>query len=172
MPYTYPFPMVSATATILIIMRSETDNLMQSTTMLARRAPHVEVYPNMLSLVGGFLNSGKETIEEAAVRELKEETGLDIEEARLRMFKVSSKPGTDPRAHVVNVCYWVEVSAVEAAGMKPADDVSELTWVGVGGLLLPTPTPLAFNHNKLAVDGLRHWRLYNELPIEFRQGML
>ena len=58
--------------------------------------------PKGLALPGGFVEVG-ETVEEAVVREIKEEVGLDFEIERL--LGVFSKPDRDPRFHVVSVVF-------------------------------------------------------------------
>jgi len=59
-------------------------------------------YENDFALPGGFVEVG-ETVEAAAVREAKEETGLDIE--LIKLLGVYSEPSRDPRGHTVTVCY-------------------------------------------------------------------
>jgi 8-oxo-dGTP diphosphatase len=54
------------------------------------------------ALPGGFVDVG-ESIEEAALREAKEETGLDVE--LIRQFHVYSEPSRDPRGHTVSVVF-------------------------------------------------------------------
>ncbi|MBU4406392.1 MAG: NUDIX hydrolase, partial [Candidatus Altiarchaeota archaeon] len=62
------------------------------------------IYPfeGMWALPGGFVEY-KETVENATIREAKEETGLDIEIER--MVGVYSDPERDPRGHTVAVTF-------------------------------------------------------------------
>lgn len=60
-------------------------------------------YPPVgLALPGGFVEVG-ESVEEAIIREMKEETGLDV--IVLRQFRVYSEPDRDPRFHTVSVTF-------------------------------------------------------------------
>ena len=58
--------------------------------------------PNGLALPGGFVEVG-ESVERAVLREMKEETGLDV--VVLRQFRVYSDPKRDKRFHVVSVVF-------------------------------------------------------------------
>jgi 8-oxo-dGTP diphosphatase len=58
------------------------------------------------ALVGGFVEYG-ERVEEAAKRECREETGLEVELERL--VGVYSDPNRDPRGHVVSICFLARV---------------------------------------------------------------
>jgi len=99
-------------------------------------------YQGYYALPGGFVEVG-ETVEEAARREAKEETGLDI--ILLKLVGVYSKPDRDPRGHVVSICYLalgrgdllVGSDARSAEVFDPED--------------LP---PLAFDHAQIIRDGL------------------
>lgn len=67
--------------------------------LLIKRSENSDAYPNCWALPGGFLDKG-ESIEECAVRELKEETGL---EAKMMLpMGVFSRPDRDPRGQVIS----------------------------------------------------------------------
>lgn len=67
--------------------------------LLIKRSAESDAYPDCWALPGGFLDKG-ESIEQCAVRELKEETGLEAK--TLLPMGVFSKPDRDPRGHVIS----------------------------------------------------------------------
>ena len=101
-----------------------------------------EPFEGEWALPGGFVEVG-ETVEEAAVREAAEETGLAVEVARL--VGVYSDPERDPRGHNVSVAFLARVLSGELAA---ATDASE------AALLDPSSFELAFDHRKILDDAL------------------
>ena len=94
----------------------------------------------MWALPGGKLNCGKETLEEAAIRELREETSIIVGEKDLSILAVNSKPDRDPRGHYIDHVFI----ALEFRGEpKAGDDASEVKYFEFGNL-----PPLAFDHDK------------------------
>jgi 8-oxo-dGTP diphosphatase len=94
----------------------------------------------MWALPGGFMEID-ETLEQAAVRELEEETGLkDIE---LTQFRTFSQVDRDPRTRIITTVFFGEVSA-ENTEAKGGDDAAEAQWYPVNDL-----PPLGFDHKKI-----------------------
>jgi 8-oxo-dGTP diphosphatase len=124
--------------------------------LLVRRGD--DPYRGMWAIPGGFKRP-TETLDEAARRELAEETGVDAA-ALLRQFGAYGDPGRDPRMNVVTVGYLAVMrdpgaivagtDAAEAA-LHPASDV-------VSGRL-----DLAFDHRQIAADALERARLELEV---------
>ena len=60
-----------------------------------------EPFKGEYALPGGFVDIG-ESVEDACIRELKEETGLDVKKDSLKLIGVYSKPGRDPSKHCLS----------------------------------------------------------------------
>ncbi|MBL8548183.1 MAG: NUDIX hydrolase [Hyphomonadaceae bacterium] len=110
--------------------------------LLIRRAN--EPFQNRYALPGGFVESG-ETVEAAALRELKEETGID---GRIdRLIGVYSDPDRDPRAHNVSVAFLVApIDLVVKAGADAAAAAFISDWRNVR---------FAFDHAKIVADACK-----------------
>ncbi|MDP8939051.1 MAG: NUDIX hydrolase [Actinomycetota bacterium] len=108
--------------------------------VLIRRG--TDPYEGMWALPGGFVEVG-ETVENAAVREAKEETNLDVELERL--VGVYSEPDRDPRGHNVSVTFLARIAGGDPEAATDADEVA---------ILDPSDVKLAFDHRKILADAL------------------
>ena len=95
------------------------------------------------ALPGGFVEVG-ETLEQAAVREAKEETCLDVE--LLGQFHTYSDPKRDPRMHCISTVF-----VARATGTPRAEDDAKSVAVYPKDSL---PDVLAFDHRKILDDYL------------------
>jgi 8-oxo-dGTP diphosphatase len=97
--------------------------------------------PEGWALPGGFVDYG-ETIESAALREAKEETGLDVE--LVRQFHSYSDPKRDPRHHTVTTVFVAKAKGKAVAG----DDAREAEIFRRENL----PERIAFDHRDILND--------------------
>lgn len=98
-----------------------------------------EPFKDYWALPGGFVDEN-EDLEEAAHRELKEETNLEVED--LYQLGAFGAPGRDPRGHMISIAYLGYSSDVENA--KVMDDAKELKWFKINDL-----PKLAFDHKEI-----------------------
>jgi 8-oxo-dGTP diphosphatase len=92
---------------------------------------------------GGYLENGKETLEEAAVRELREETSIIAKPSDLELLNNYSAPDRDPRGHVISHAYVVKNYTGE---LHANDDALEVR------VFKTKPDNLAFDHSKIYDD--------------------
>jgi len=97
------------------------------------------------ALPGGFVEVG-ETVEEAVLREVKEETGLDAQIVKL--LGVYSEPNRDPRFHVVSVVFVLDAYGEPVGG----DDAKKALVFPIEDLPFDK---IVFDHAKILKDFLR-----------------
>lgn len=93
------------------------------------------------AIPGGFINYN-ESLEKAAVREAKEETGLKVK--LVKQFHTYSDPKRDPRHHTITTVF-----VAKGAGVLKADDDAKEAGIFKKGKL---PSPMAFDHKKILND--------------------
>jgi 8-oxo-dGTP diphosphatase len=115
----------------------------------------LEPFAGKWALPGGFVDL-KETLEEAARRELREETGLtDIFLEQLYTF---GEVNRDPRERVVSVAYYALVKLTDHK-VKAASDARNAAWFSVNDI-----PSLSFDHDQILAMALK--RLQGKLRYE------
>ena len=124
--------------------------------LLVRRGD--DPYRGMWAVPGGFKRPS-ETLDQAARRELSEETGVDAA-TLLRQFGAYGDPGRDPRMNVVTVAYLAVIRDLGpvVAGSDAADAALHPVSRVLGGDL-----DLAFDHHRIVADALERARLELEV---------
>lgn len=165
MSFTYKYPHPAVTVDGVVFGFDETDLKL----LLIRR--RIEPNKGAWALPGGFVNIN-EGLEEAARRELHEETG--IEELYLEQLYTFGEPKRDPRERVISVAYYALVKLSEHT-VRAASDAIEVAWFPVAEL-----PKLAFDHERIVDTGLKRLKAkvryepigFELLPEKFTLGEL
>jgi 8-oxo-dGTP diphosphatase len=139
MSYTYDYPHPGVTTDCLVFRDI---NAHLEVLLIQRRK---EPFKDRWALPGGFVGED-ETLEECAIRELKEETG--IEDVHLHQFRVYSKPGRDPRGRTISMAFY-GITAHPDTEVRSGDDAYNATWYPVDNL-----PKLAFDHEQIVNEAL------------------
>jgi ADP-ribose pyrophosphatase YjhB (NUDIX family) len=118
--------------TVDIIIEIESKGIV----LIKRRNP-----PYGWALPGGFVDYG-ESLEEAAVREAKEETDLDVK--LIEQFHTYSNPRRDPRHHSISAVYIAKAKGT----LQAKDDAMEIGIFKESSL----PDEIAFDHRSILKD--------------------
>ena len=140
--YTHPRPAV----TVDIVIFSLREGSLQ-VLLIQRGEPP---FQHKWALPGGFVKI-TESLEEAAARELEEETGiLDVYLEQLYTYGESDR---DPRERVITVAYYALIPADRKIRYEGGSDASQAAWFPI--ISLPE---LAFDHSKIVEYALRRLR--------------
>ena len=122
--------------TVDIIIELEKEGGRLGIVLIKRKNP-----PYGWALPGGFVDYG-ESLEQAAVREAKEETSLDVQlQCQMHTY---SDPKRDPRKHTISTVYIARAKGTPEA----RDDAQEIMVVSTDEINFP----LAFDHEKILAD--------------------
>lgn len=113
--------------------------------LLGVRAADSDAYPGHYCLPGGEVERG-ETAGEAVARELREETGLDIEHTLFDLVCLLDEPGRDPRGDVISAVYAITMRVPVLPAVTGADDLESADWYPLRLVEWSEGMPLAFDH--------------------------
>lgn len=130
--------------TVDIIMRCN-----DGIVLIERKNP-----PPGWALPGGFVDVG-ESLEEAAIREAKEETSLNV--TLVEQFHAYSKPGRDPRFHTVTMVF-----IADSEGTPKGRDDARRAEVFTEDTL---PARIAFDHGRILADYFTYAKTGQKPPI-------
>ncbi|GAB4280287.1 MAG: hypothetical protein Kow0056_14510 [Coriobacteriia bacterium] len=141
MKYKYEHPRAALTVDIAVVRGPEPD---REILLIQRK---FEPFEGKWALPGGFVNEN-EPLEEAARRELAEETGIEGV-GRLIQVGAYGDPGRDPRGWTVSVVF---LARLPEGGREPraGDDAADARWFPAWDL-----PDLAFDHDRIVEDALR-----------------
>ncbi len=126
----YPRPSVTADIVVFKLRSKKSDNFRKDShsvlsLLLIRRGGHP--YKDCWALPGGFLSPG-ETIEDCALREVKEETS--VVPASLMSIGMFSEPGRDPRGWIISNAFVSVIGNTEET-QRSGDDAADAQWFDV-----------------------------------------
>lgn len=133
--YTYDYPMPSCAATAAIFC---CDHL-----LLIKRKE--DPFKDRWALPGGFMNLSEDLLT-TCVREVIEETSLDVHPCRFRYHGMRDEVERDPRGRVIDNVYSVVINFAESLKTKAADDATEFMWHEITEGKYAKLPPLAFDH--------------------------
>ncbi len=128
-------PLVAVDAVILL-------NKKQDLVLIRRKNPP---FQGELALPGGFVDVG-ESVEQACIREAKEETNINVKIVKL--IGVFSEPNRDPRGHNISIAFLCE-PLTETEKPKALDDAASLEIISLTKF---SPLKLAFDHKDIIIS--------------------
>ena len=137
----YEKPSVTVDIVIFTIQANELK------VLLVKRA--IEPFKGRWAIPGGFVKID-ESLEEAAKRELSEETG--VKDVYLEQLYSFGEPKRDPRGRVITVAYMALINS-DKIKLKATTDVSDAQWFSISKL-----PSLAFDHQKILDYSLKRLR--------------
>jgi 8-oxo-dGTP diphosphatase len=140
MPFTYHYARPAVTVDCVVFGLDDED----LKVLLIQR--DIEPFAGRWALPGGFVKMD-ETLEESALRELGEETGLT--KVFLEQLYTFGNPGRDPRERVVTVAYYALVKLLDHK-VQAATDARNAAWFAVDDL-----PKLCFDHDEIVTTALK-----------------
>jgi len=152
--YDWPRPMVTVDAAVFGVFKNKAKLL-----LINRKK---EPFKGKWALPGGFVGIDEE-LEDAAARELAEETGLA--NIKLEQMHTFGKVGRDPRGRQITIAFMGIITKGQNK-IKAGDDAAKARWFDIEKL----PNDLAFDHNEVARFGIRKLKRKKIYQAVVKQG--
>ncbi len=149
-------PKPQALVTVDVVIFTIRDDALQ-VLLVQRGAPP---FKDRWALPGGFIHED-EPLEQAALRELDEETG--VRDVYLEQLYTFGDPARDPRGRVITVAYYALIAS-DRQTLAAGSDAAAARWFPGG-----SPPPLAFDHREIleyAVERLRNKLEYTTVGFQ------
>jgi len=134
--YSYKYPRAALTVDAVVYVKAENN----TSVLLIERGR--EPFINKWALPGGFIDMD-ETLEQACIRELEEETGLNVNS--MQQFRAYDAIERDPRHRTISVVFSAELK--EEQEVTGNDDAARAEWFSIYNL-----PELAFDHGQILAD--------------------
>lgn len=145
--HVYAFPKADVATDAVVFGLDMTERKLK--VLLIQRGFTGEPFEGCWAFPGGFLNM-KEDPEKGVLRELREETHVDL--SFLEQLYTFGRPDRDPRGRVLSIAYWGIVRPDQVV-LQADDDAASARWFPVENL-----PPLAFDHAEILDMAIRRLR--------------
>lgn len=161
--YRYPRPAVTVDMVVFTVVDEDLQVL-----LIERGEPP---FKGSWALPGGFVrvSDGEdqgEDLDEAARRELREETGLSPSDVFLEQLYTFGRAGRDPRGRVISVAYYALVPGDVVPRVRAGDDAADARWFSTRSL---EGLDLAFDHHDIVATGIA--RIRGKIDYDLRLAM-
>lgn len=153
--YVYKHPMPAVAADVVLIAVPGLDRFWKTKIVHGAKILLIQrqndPFKDKFALPGGYVNID-EWPDDAAARELGEETNIQIAPDMLHDIRTYADPKRDPRGRVVSFAYWAMLDESDVQSqMQAKDDAKSVSLVPIGDI---HTWDLAFDHAKIIGDAL------------------